>query len=177
MPFDTLLEKGQDNNMENSYVNKSFVENKYLIGKTKIEDLESEISRTDKYENKKDLNFKEYKDDKIKIVNKIQELSEEDKKYMSIYITMEGIMGDIEVKKELENNENEKKVVLKNDLTDFKEEIFEVKDIRKLYQDKNISTTIILKNIMKIVNQENQKFSLIRNINDIKDLKINFLIL
>ena len=52
---------------------------------------------------------------------------------MSIDITMEGIMGDIEVKKDLENNENEKKVVLKNDLTDFKEGgKFEVKDIRKL---------------------------------------------
>ena len=63
---------------------------------------------------------------------------------------------------------------MKNDLTDFKEEIFEVKDIRQLYEDKNISTTIILKDIKKIVNQENQKFSLIRDINYIKDLKINF---
>ena len=174
LPFDTRLEKGQYNNMENSYVNKRFVDNKYLIKKTNIEHLESETSKMDKYENKKDLNFKEKTDDKYKIINKIQELSEEDKKSMSIEITMEGIMEDIEVKKDLENNENEKKVVLKNDLTDFKEEIFEVKDIRQLYEDKNISTTIILKDIMKIVNHENQKYSLIRDINDIKDLKINF---
>ena len=99
MPFDTRLEKGQYNNMENSYVNKRFVDNKYLIKKTNIEHLESETSKFDKYENKKDLNFKEKPGDKYKIINKIQEFSEEDKKYMSIDITMKGIMGDIEVKK------------------------------------------------------------------------------
>jgi hypothetical protein len=60
---------------------------------------------------------------------------------------------------------------LKNDLTDLKEEAFDIKNIRKIYEDKNISTTIILKDIMKIVNQDNQKFSLIREIDKIKNLK------
>lgn len=63
---------------------------------------------------------------------------------------------------------------MKNDLTDFKEEIFEIKDIGGLYKDKQKSTTIFLKDIMKIVNQDNQKFSSIRDIEKIKNLKINF---
>ena len=63
---------------------------------------------------------------------------------------------------------------MKNDLTDFKEEAFNIKTIRKLYEDKNISTTIILKDIIKIVNQENQKFSLIRDLDKIRDIKIEF---
>ena len=60
---------------------------------------------------------------------------------------------------------------MKNDLTDFKEEAFNIKNIRKIYEDKKISTTIILKDILKIVNQDNQKFSLIREIDKIKNLK------
>ena len=64
---------------------------------------------------------------------------------------------------------------MKNDLTDFKDETFEVKDIRKLYEDKNISTTIILQDIKRIIEQKEQKYSSIRPIENIKkDIKTIF---
>ena len=170
LPFDTRCEKNKPKRKKKKKFNNSnFSGNKYLkyLEKKQIEKDNSEIVNTEKYENKKDLNFKEKEEDKYIIINKIQELTSKEKKYISI----EGILGDLKNSKNFENNENKEKISLKNDLTDFKEEAFDIKNIRKIYEDKNISTTIILKDIMKIVNQDNQKFSLIREINKIKNLK------
>jgi hypothetical protein len=152
--------------IKKKFNNSNFIRNKYLK-KTKIEKDNSEIINIEIYENKKDLTFKEKEEDKYIIINKIQELSSKEKKYIFI----EGILRVLKNSKNFENNENKEKISLKNDLTDFKEEAFDIKNIRKIYEDKNISTTIILKDNMKIVNQDNQKFSLIREIDKIKNLK------
>ena len=109
----------------------------------------------------------EEKKDKIKIIYKIQELSSEEKRN----IVIEGARDELNISK---NIENEEKVILKNKLTEFKSERFEIKDIKKLYNDRNISTTIILKDIIKIINQKNQKYSIIRDIDKINNLIINF---
>ena len=173
LPFDSKYEIGPYKEKRERIINnKQFVENKYLIEETEIEMDTSQIIDIDTYESKKDLNFKE-SDEKYTIINKVQELSEEEKRNIAI----EGIVGDInnqniaDKKENCENKEKKEKKVLKNDLTDFREEVYEVNDIRKLYKDKNISTTIVLKDIMKIVTQKDQKFSLIK---DSKNLKICF---
>ena len=172
LPFDNKYEVEHYKNGGINKKNKDFIENKYLIGNAEIEEYNAEILESSKYENKKDLNFKEAQD-RVKIINKvkIEEISEEQRKYISI----EGIFGEFKEKKE-ENIEKKEKTVLKNDLTDFKEEVFEIKDIRKLYEDKdkNKLATTFLKDIMKIVVQENQKFSVIRDIDKIKNLMKNF---
>jgi len=72
--------------------NSIFIENKYF-GKTEMEQYNSEVLDSDQYENKKDLYFKE-RDDQLKIINTIQELTSEEKKLVSI----EGIIGDNIVK-------------------------------------------------------------------------------
>ena len=173
LPFDDKYEIGPYKEKGEIIINnKQFIENKYLMERTEIELDTSEIPEIDIYESKKDLNFKE-SGEKYIIINKVQELSEEEKKNIAI----EGIVGDIHnqnIVDQKQNMENKEKTVLKNDLTDFKEEIYEVNDIRKLYKDKNISTTIVLKDIMKIVTQKNQKYSYIKDIDLIKNLKINF---
>ena len=73
------------------------------------------------------------------------------------------------------NNKNIKKTILKNDLTDFKEEVFMVTDYKKLDEKiKNLSATKFLKNIMKIVTKENQIYSRIRDSDKISDIKKEF---
>ena len=127
------------------------------------------------YENKKGFNFsiEERKEDKdrYKIINEIQELSSAQKKS----IILEGFSEEVNKPK---NISNYKQKVLKYDFTDYKQdskqEFFDIKDIRKLYEDKNITTTIILKDIIKILKEKNQKYSLIRDISEIKDLIIEY---
>ena len=61
--------------------------------------------------------------------------------------------------------------ILKNKLTDFHEEIFQIEDISKLFENiKNITATKFLRDIMKIISNKNQKYSIIRDINQIQDL-------
>ena len=120
LPFDEKQEIGPyDKIRERTIVNKHFIINKYLMERTEIEQDTSEISDIDTYESKKDLNFKE-SGEKYTIINKVQELSEEEKKNIEI----EGIVGDINnqnnVEKKEKNENKEKATVLKNDLTDFK---------------------------------------------------------
>ena len=127
------------------------------------------------YENKKGFNFsiEERKEDKdrYKIINEIQELSSAQKKS----IILEGFSEEVNKRK---NISNYKQKVLKYDFTDYKQdskqEFFDIKDIRKLYEDKNITTTIILKDIIKILKEKNQKYSLIRDISEIKDSIIEY---
>ena len=87
---------------------------------------------------------------------------------------MEGI-SDIKIKdKDKEINEKKEKVVLNNDLTDFTEEVFEIKDIKKLFGDlKNISATKFLRDIISIV-QDDKDYSAFRDINKIANLKQKF---
>ena len=173
LPFDDKYEIGKPSHKKYNGVNNSiFMENKYFKDKPEFEQYNTIINNTDNYENKKDLNFKE-KDDKYRIINIIEELTGQEKKYISL----EGISSDFKNQSNIQDNQKneiKEKIFLKNDLTDFKEEAFYIKAIRKLYEDKNISTTIILKDIIKIVNQENQKFSLIRDLDKIRDIKIEF---
>ena len=138
-----------------------------LNSKLEMESYNSDLLKNNKksenYENKKDLNLK-IKEDKLKIFNQLK-ISENERKF----ITMEGINDEFKAPKNEENNENKEIIPLKNDLTEFEEELFESKDIRKLFGDlNNISATKFLKDIMKIVTKENQKYSIIKEINHIK---------
>ena len=173
----TKCELPSDNKKENIiyddkeiFYNKEGINGNYLTGKTKLEQYNSELQFNLKYENKKDLNFKK-KDNRYKIINLNKEITDEERKYLSL----EGILDDYKSIKKDDINKNLIKHNLKTDLTDFKEELFEIKDIRKLYGDiKNISATKFLKDIMNIVKEANQKYSIIRDKNKISDLKIDF---
>ena len=169
LPSDEKYEevKLYSNSNEKVVKKRDFNENKYLMGKIQMEQYNSEILIKDKYENKKDLSFKK-KEDKVKTLNIINELSEEERKYLSI----EGALDEFKIENNNINDGNKPKNILKNDLTDFKEEVFEIKDIRKLFGDyKNISATKFLKDIMKIVTTENQRYSIIKEVEKIEDLK------
>ena len=168
LPSDTKYDEVKfynDNDEKNTKKN-DFNENKYLMGRIQMEQYNSEILIKDKYENKKDLSFKK-KEDKVKTLNIINEISEEERKNLSI----EGVLDESKMNND-EDGENKQKKALKKDLTDFKEELFEIRDIRKLFGDlKNISATKFLKDIMKIVSTENQKYSIIKDIEKIENIK------
>ena len=145
-----------------------FNEDKNLMSNIDMEQYVTEINENEKYdnyENKKDYNV-ENKEDNVKIINQIN-LSEKDIKL----ITIEGINDDFKIQLNLENNMNKSKFNLNNDLTDFKEEVFKFEDISKLFKDlKNITATNFLKNILKIISDEKQKYSQIKDINKIENL-------
>ena len=163
LPFDNKFNIKINEERKQNKINKPFINNEYLGIKIENKNFDSEISFIDSYENKSEIfDYRERKEDKSRFINKIQELSLEEKKTISI----EGLIGDLKPKK----IENQKCFYLKNDLTDFKQTVYEIKDIRNIYIEKNISTTIILKEIIKIINQKNQKYSLIREVNEMKNL-------
>ena len=131
-----------------------------------MEQYNSEILIKEKYENKKDLSFKK-KEDKVKILNFINEISEGERKNLSI----EGVLDEFKMNND-EDGENKQNKVLKKDLTEFKEEEFEIRNIRKLFGDlKNICATKFLKDIMRIVSTENQKYSIIKDVEKIENIK------
>ena len=85
LPSDNKYEEVKlvSNNNEKNIKKNDFNENKYLMGKIQMEQYNSEILIKDSYENKKDLSFKK-KEDKVKTLNIINELSKEERKYLSI---------------------------------------------------------------------------------------------
>ena len=138
-----------------------------INSKMKMEAYDSNVfysnNKNDNYESKKDINSK-IKEDKLKIFNQLK-ISETERKF----ITMEGIYEDFKIPKNKENDENKEIIPLKNDLTDFQEELFEIKDIKKLFGDlNNISATKFLRDIIKIITNKNQKYSIIKEINQIR---------
>ena len=138
---------------------------KYLMTKIDMENYNTTKFENNTYENKKNLtkrNFKP-KDDKIKIMNDINLTGKE-----KILIAMEGTLIEKKSSLKIENN---KKILLTNDSTSYYEEIFNRDYIDKFFEDKNnIAATKFLRDIMKIVEQKNQKYSIIRDKNKIKDL-------
>ena len=181
----TKCELPSDNIIENVPLNKKGKNNKYYdeeqnyIEEMKMEEYNPETLELDKYEsyeNKKGSNSNK-NENNAKIINKkinSINLSEEERKY----ITMEGILDNFKIQKDKENeNDENKKILLKNDLTDFQEEVFEIKDISKLIGDlKNVSATKFLRDIMNIVKND-KDYAIIRDINKISELKKKFNIL
>ena len=152
--------------------------NEYNLNDIKLSRLTSKIEmesesikdslNNDKYENyegQKDLKSNVI-EDKYKIINQLKP-SEKEKKFLK----MEGIIDDLKEQNNIGNDDNKDNIVLNNDLTDFEEEVFEAKDIRKLFGDlNNISATKILRDIMKIIANKNQKYSSIKEVNRIRPL-------
>ena len=107
------------------------------------------------------------------MIYKIQEFSSDEKKNI---ISLEGLNIASNNQNNINNVDNQEKIQLNCDLTDFRQNqlynqrILDIKEITKSYEKNNITTTLILKDIMKIVQQENQKFSIIRENNSIEDL-------
>ena len=168
IPFENIEANDLNEETEKKSKKNEIIENKYLTWKTDIEQYkyDSEMNPIDKYENKKEKNSKK-SGNKIKIMYIPDKITEEERRYLS--------MGDYEDMENEENNINIKKKILKNDLTDFKEEILVVRDYKKLEKKvKNLSATKFLKNIMKIVTKENQVYSKIRDSEKIDDIKKEF---
>ena len=181
----TKCELPSDNIIENVPLNKKEKNKKYYdveqnyIEKMKMEEFNPETLDNDKYENYENKkgsnsNKNEYNTKIINIKTNPINLSEEERKY----ITMEGILDNFKIKKDKENeNVENKKILLKNDLTDFQEEVFEIKDIRKLFGDfKNISATKFLRDIMNIIKND-KNYAIIRDVNKINEPKKKFNIL
>ena len=151
--------KGQMRNIKRYKLD---IENKFLMDNIEMEKFDSQFLENEKYENKKDYKFKK-KEDKKNIKYQIK-LSENERKS----ITMEGTLKDYLIPKVKIFKERN---ILKNKLTDFHEEIFQIEDISKLFENiKNITATKFLRDIMKIISNKNQKYSIIRDINQIQDL-------
>ena len=72
-------------------------------------------------------------------------------------ITIEGIKDDFRKPHKKKSKKSNKTHFLKNDLTDFSEEVFEISDISKYFGDiKNISATKFLKDIQKLYLMRNK---------------------
>ena len=162
-------ESDKNRNQIDSYNERNYID------KLEMEQYNPEILENgdyESYENKKEINDKK-KEDNIQIVYKTNKLnlSEQERKY----ITMEGILDDYKVKNDKELNENKQKEELKNNLTDIPEETIVIKDIKKCFGDlKNISATRFLKDIISIVEDKDEKYSAINDIDKIDDLKYKF---
>ena len=155
--YESNLNNQNNNKHQKNQKSKNLKNNLYWINKTEIYNFDT--SEPDKYESKfKSDKKNEENENRYKVIfKKNSKLSSEIIKSLSI----EGI--GVSNKQQILFNQNA--IILNNDLTEFKQERYEFKTIKKLYEDKNISTTIILKDIITIV-KENKNFALIKDINN-----------